>query len=149
MTVLAAGGQVENLPLLGKAEVAAAVLERAIARLRAAEPDWIAHLCPAADWQAAQSAGVYRGDTLASQGFIHFSGPGQVLDVANTFYAGREDLVVLWVDPARLQAELRWEFSDGQLFPHLYGPLNLDAVSSAPPCPPGPDGSFRRLPAPP
>ena len=52
------------------------------------------------------------------------------LDVANRFYQGISDLVLLWIDPEKLTSEIRWENVDGTLFPHIYGPINLDAVSS-------------------
>ncbi|HSO26847.1 MAG TPA: bifunctional phosphopantothenoylcysteine decarboxylase/phosphopantothenate--cysteine ligase CoaBC [Anaerolineales bacterium] len=148
VTLLSAGGLTESLPLMSKDQVAAAVLEHALRLLPTSEPDWIIHLCPAADWQAAQAKGVYRGDTIDTQGFIHFSGPGQVLRVANTYYRGRRDLLLLWVDSNRLTAELRWEYSDDLLFPHLYGPLNLEAVLASQPIIPDNDGIFRSLPGP-
>lgn len=45
------------------------------------------------------------------------------------YFAGRDDLVLLEIDPARLRAELKYEPApDGELFPHVYGPLNIDAV---------------------
>lgn len=104
----------------------------------------IFHITPAADWEAARAAGSYAADSLASEGFIHFSTRRQVLAVAERFYGGRAGLVLLEADPARLAAELRYEESEpGERFPHLYGPLNLDAVVSVHPFPPEPDGTFR------
>lgn len=104
----------------------------------------IYHITEAATWALAQAAGSYTADTLASEGFIHLSTRAQILGTANRFYHGRRDLVLLVVDPALLAAELRYEESEpGQLFPHLYGPLNLDAVTAALPFPPETDGSFR------
>jgi len=50
--------------------------------------------------------------------------------VANAYYAGQPDLVLLHIDTKRLAAELRWEAAEGEEFPHIYGPLNLDAVDS-------------------
>jgi uncharacterized protein (DUF952 family) len=83
----------------------------------------------AADWEAAQRAGRFDGSADDRRdGFIHFSGGGQVIGTAAKYFAGQADLVLLTVDPARL-ADLRWEKSrDDTLFPHLYGPLELDAV---------------------
>ncbi len=85
-----------------------------------------------------KSSGEYRAESLASQGFIHFSQIHQLLGVANAFYAGQKDLVILVVDPARLKAELKYEAPvhpssvpqppTSEYFPHLYGPLNFDAV---------------------
>jgi len=92
-----------------------------------------------ADWLAAQKTGEYRSPSLESEGFIHCSTEHQIVQVANSFYAGQHGLVLLEIDPARLKPELRWEMpahptpqTDQQptdeLFPHIYGPLNTDAV---------------------
>jgi uncharacterized protein (DUF952 family) len=106
----------------------------------------IVHMATRDAWQSAQEARAYRAPSLESEGFIHFSTPVQVVRVANAIYAGRADLVLLVVDPQALTAELRYEApvheDSPELFPHLYGPLNLDAVKSVLPFPPGPDGTF-------
>jgi ribokinase len=88
----------------------------------------ILHICSRHDWEHAQQAGEYRADSLLTEGFIHFSTPAQVTRTADRFLGGRQGLVLLVVDCARLRSELRYEAADGDLFPHLYGPLNLDAV---------------------
>ncbi|HMQ34809.1 MAG TPA: DUF952 domain-containing protein [Chloroflexaceae bacterium] len=107
----------------------------------------IFHITTVAAWEDARRAGAYTADSLATEGFIHLSTRAQLLWVADRFYRGQAGLVLLAVDPARLLAELRYEESEpGQRFPHLYGPLNLDAVVAAHPFPPEPDGTFR-LPA--
>lgn len=92
------------------------------------DQQWIVHICPRRDWLAAQAAGIYRAASLENVGFIHCSRPEQVPGVLQRFFAGAGDLLLLWIDPRRLQAELRWESADGEQFPHLYGALNLDAV---------------------
>ena len=96
------------------------------------------------EWEAARVLGDYRLDTLDSEGFIHCSTPQQVLGPANALYRGQDDLVLLVIDPARLTAELVYEdcYEAGEAFPHIYGPLNLDAVVRVVPFPPLPDGSF-------
>jgi RimJ/RimL family protein N-acetyltransferase/uncharacterized protein (DUF952 family) len=96
----------------------------------------IVHLCQRKDWLAAQGFGEYRAASLETNGFIHLSRPDQIDQVANAFYRDVPDKVLLWVKPDRLTAELRYEPSDyeadfGQYFPHLYGPLNLEAVENA------------------
>ena len=78
--------------------------------------NWIVHLCQSADWQTALEQEYYRADSLTDVGFIHCSRPEQVVAVANRFYLGRRDLVLLWINPDLLRAELRWEASDGDLF---------------------------------
>lgn len=108
--------------------------------------DPIVHICSEEDWQAAQAAGEYWADSLESEGFIHFSTSEQALDTANHYYPGRMDLLLLWIDPAKLAAELRWETSHGEVYPHLYGTLNLEAVLRVTPFTLAEDGTFRDLP---
>jgi len=110
-------------------------------------PVVIFHIAEVSDWQAAQVSGDYRmstrGRTLADEGFIHASRRDQVLDVANAFYADAGPLVLLGIDPARLSSPVRDdEVAPGVLFPHIYGPIELDAVVSAAPLDRGVDGSF-------
>lgn len=102
----------------------------------------IVHLCKRAAWEEHPQQ-PYRSQSLDEGGFIHCSKPGQILNVANTFYLGEEDLLLLWIDPARLQAELRWEAADGDRFPHIYGTINREAVISVQPFPCEKDGVFR------
>lgn len=98
----------------------------------------IFHLAIEDEWEEARtSGGPYRRSTLGSslgeQGFIHLSFAHQVQTVADNFYGGRDDVVLLFVDPHRLTAELRIEALHGapEPFPHLYGPLELSAVNAA------------------
>jgi len=107
---------------------------------------WLVHLCTHAAWQAAQESGSYQPVSLAAEGFIHLSRPDQILKVANTFYHGIRDAILLWIDPARLQAALRWEAVDEDVFPHLYGTLNLEAVVAASNLIPDQDCIFRDIP---
>jgi uncharacterized protein (DUF952 family) len=101
----------------------------------------------------ARQTGEYRAESLSNEGFIHLSGIHQVQDVANNFYTGQRGLVLLVVDVSRLKAELKYEPpvhprtsasapSIDQLFPHLYGPLNFDAVVAVYDFEPNPDGKF-------
>lgn len=112
--------------------------------------DVILHIAEAAQWASAKDEGVYLvstlGKTLAEVGFIHCSGPDQVEHVANAAYVGQQDLVLLLIDPERVRAEIRYESAEGglELFPHVYGPLNVDAVVEVVAFPPGPDGRFTR-----
>ena len=70
------------------------------------------------------------GRSLEQVGFIHCSFEEQVAATFDRFYAGRNDVVLLVIDPSRLAAEVRVEdlTDTGEAFPHLYGPLELDAV---------------------
>ena len=97
----------------------------------------ILHITSRPDWNQAQSLGEYRAASLESEGFIHASTERQVIAVANAFYRGKPDLALLVIDESRLTSELRWEppagppvegHSSQDKFPHIYGPLNLDAV---------------------
>ena len=109
----------------------------------------IYHIATRANWERARRDGQYTtstiGRTLAEEGFIHASGPEQVADVANRYYKGvPDDLVVLVIDADRVLAEIRYEEVPGAAapFPHIYGPLNADAVLAACPLPVGQDGEF-------
>jgi uncharacterized protein (DUF952 family) len=106
----------------------------------------IVHICEKIAWKEAQIAGEYRPLSLVVEGFIHASLPEQVLRVANRFYPGQRDLLLLWIDPKIVRPQIRYELSDGELFPHVYGPLNLDAVTVVRAFPPDEDGIFRCLP---
>jgi uncharacterized protein (DUF952 family) len=92
----------------------------------------ILHISSRADWLSAQTTGSYEADSLSSEGFIHCSRPDQVLGVANTNnrFEGQTDLILLCIDPDQVVAEIRYENLDGgdNLFPHIYGPLNVDAI---------------------
>lgn len=112
--------------------------------------EFILHITSRPAWSAAQKNGQYTADLLAGQGFIHCSKAGQVLRVAELAYAGQPGLVLLVLDPARLASELRWEPGVDlatELFPHVYGPLNLDAVVHVIDFEPGLDGKFHLPPS--
>lgn len=91
------------------------------------------HLTEREHWDDARRTGSYERSTrhlsLAEEGFVHCSYPDQLAGVAARFYAGADDLVLLRIDPARIPAEIRVEGG----FPHVYGPIPLDAVTAATP----------------
>ena len=109
---------------------------------------FIYHIAAAADWEQARRDGQYtmstRGLTLAEQGYIHASTAEQLAQVANAYYRGVPDLLLLVIDPERVGPEIRCEAVPGQdlPYPHIYGPLNIAAVVAARPVLPGPDGDF-------
>ncbi len=109
----------------------------------------IYHIAVAADWERARRDGQYAistlGRTLAEEGFIHASTAAQVVPVADAFYRDAPDLVLLVIDTDRVGSEIRYECVPGQAepYPHIYGPLNLDAVVATRPFAPAPDGRFR------
>ncbi len=107
----------------------------------------IFHICTQAAWQTAQAGGTtYKPGSLENEGFIHSSRQEQVLWVANTLFRGQPDLLLLEIDAARLRVEIRLDAAQDTFFPHIYGPLNIDAVMAARAFVPDPDGFFRKLP---
>ena len=99
----------------------------------------IYHITSHTSWNEAQAKGEYAAPSLANEGFIHCSTISQVLPVAENFYKGQTGLVLLVIDPALLSSTLNWEPPSGgapppgvpesETFPHIYGPINLNAVT--------------------
>ena len=89
-------------------------------------------ICPASAWREAERLGVYRGSADdARDGFIHFSTAAQVGETARKHFFGQRALFLVEVDADALGDALRWERSrNDELFPHLYGELDLDTVQS-------------------
>jgi uncharacterized protein (DUF952 family) len=104
----------------------------------------ILHLATEGAWAAAGT--TYVPEAFADDGFVHCSAPHQIADVADARFAGRTDLVLLTIDPTLLNAPVVWEdlADEGEDFPHVYGPIDREAVLSARPYQPGPDGRFPR-----
>jgi uncharacterized protein (DUF952 family) len=110
-------------------------------------PALLFHLALREEWeQSVAAGGPYArstfGKSLAEVGFVHCCLASQVQAVADAFYRGREDVVMMVVDPSRLAAPLLFEEAPGtgQAFPHVYGPLPLSAVLAAVAVPLGADG---------
>ncbi|MCJ2051937.1 DUF952 domain-containing protein [Methylobacterium sp. J-070] len=99
-------------------------------------------ICPRALWREAEAAGGFAGAPIDRQdGFIHFSTAAQVAETAARHFGGQADLLLIAVEADRLGAGLRYEPSrGGDLFPHLYGVLPLDAVTAVDDLPLGEDG---------
>ncbi|MFN7936082.1 MAG: DUF952 domain-containing protein [Bryobacteraceae bacterium] len=95
------------------------------------------HIAKAEAWASAQSAGTYRTPDLPQTGFIHLCTPTQLPFVRNKFFPVTTGFLLLQIDPTKLSAPLKYEPSepDQPPFPHLYGPLNTDAVSAVQPLP--------------
>lgn len=87
-------------------------------------------ICPASSWREAERQGVYRGSADdARDGFIHFSTAQQVAGTAAKHFAGQSGLFLVAIDADMLGDALKWEPSrGGDLFPHLYGELDLASV---------------------
>nr|WP_158016269.1 DUF952 domain-containing protein [Mycobacterium basiliense] len=107
--------------------------------------DVLVHMCGAEEWSRARHRGGIQ--LQAGAQFIHLSTPDQVHLPANRLFRGRADMVLLHIDPAVLESPVRWEPGvatdpEAMLFPHLYGPLPVQAVVEVTAYRPGPDGSF-------
>jgi uncharacterized protein (DUF952 family) len=87
-------------------------------------------ICSASAWREAERQGVYRGSADdARDGFIHFSTASQVAETARKHFFGQTGLFLIDVDVDALGSAVRWERSrNDELFPHLYGELDLGAV---------------------
>ncbi|HEX4409410.1 MAG TPA: DUF952 domain-containing protein [Xanthobacteraceae bacterium] len=99
-------------------------------------------ICERAAWQSAEQAGVYRGSAVdARDGFIHFSSAAQTSETAAKHFAGQTDLMLIAVDSDVFGDAMKWEVSrGGDLFPHLYAELPLQAVLWTKPLPDEIDG---------
>jgi uncharacterized protein (DUF952 family) len=111
----------------------------------------IYHITSRTEWESARLRGEYTAPSLSNEGFIHCSTARQILHVANAFYRGRTDLVLLVLDETAARPEVRWEppagppaagISEADLFPHIFGPVNLECVIRVLDFAPGPDGTF-------
>jgi glutathione S-transferase len=107
----------------------------------------IFHIATQQDWDAAIEAGDYRVSTLrrtlAEVGFIHCSTAAQVQTVADRYYRGLMDLLLLTVETARLSSRMQLDPVGQEMYPHIYGPLNLDAVVDVTPLVTAPDGAIK------
>ena len=99
-------------------------------------------ICPNALWREAEAKGVFTGALIdLADGFIHFSTASQAVETAWRHFAGQGDLLLIAIDAEQLGAKLKYEVSrGGDLFPHLYAPLELSSVRWAKPLPLGADG---------
>ncbi|WP_440115720.1 DUF952 domain-containing protein [Paenibacillus sp. QZ-Y1] len=95
-------------------------------------------------WEQVSKQSIYAPDSLKTDGFIHCSTKEQIPWVAGQYYQGRTDLLLLSIDERALKPELVYEdlYELNELFPHIYGELNLDAVRKVIPFEPNADGTF-------
>ncbi len=108
------------------------------------------HICPRDEWLCARDTRAVTPPSLDDVGFVHLSTPDQVHLPANRLFHGRTDLVLLCIDPSRLIDDVRFEPGvpedpESMRFPHLYGPLPVDAVVDVVDYRPGDDGRFSPL----
>lgn len=104
----------------------------------------IYHIIKRSDWETAATQNSYAPLSLQDEGFIHCSTKAQILFPANQLYRGQSDLLLLQIDPEKVIPAIVYEdcYETGHDFPHIYGPLNLDAVVKTIPFPSGEDGLF-------
>ena len=107
----------------------------------------IYHVSTPDEWASAQADGSYRfstrGQLLDQVGFIHCSRLDQVAGVLQAYYAGAGPLLLLTIDEALLSSEWRDdEVSPGVFFPHVYGPIDLDAIVAVTPLVLTDDGGY-------
>jgi uncharacterized protein (DUF952 family) len=104
----------------------------------------IFHITKRTSWDEARASGTYRPEMFPVDGFIHCSTLEQVIQVAHARFRGQTGLVLLSIDTNKASAEIVYENLEGgqQLFPHIYGALNIDAVIDVATFEPGADGCF-------
>lgn len=93
------------------------------------------HMCTREEWTRAQQIGERIPDGFEAEGFVHMSTPAQVHLPANRIFAGRDDIVLLAIDPALLGGEVKYEPGvpsdpESMRFPHLYAPIPAAAVTA-------------------
>lgn len=91
----------------------------------------IYHITSLHEWDQAKKKGIYESLSFAKEGFIHCSEENQVQGVLHRYFEITKDLVKLEIDTNQLVSELKYELSPSvkELFPHIYGPINLIAVN--------------------
>ena len=109
----------------------------------------IFHITTRKEWETAKVMGTYAAPSLEIEGFIHCSKKVQVLGTTNNYFRGHQDLLLLCIMPEKLQADLKYEDPSGKhssnevgLFPHVYGPINQEAVLKVVPFPCDSEGEF-------
>lgn len=107
----------------------------------------IFHITKHEAWNSLEADGTYRTEMFPIEGFIHCSTRDQVIQVANLRFRGQAGLVLLSIDTDKVTSEIRYENLEGgqQMFPHIYGELNIDAVVQVAEFEPAADGYFPSL----
>lgn len=90
----------------------------------------IYHITTSEEWNRAIQKGQYESSSLKEEGFIHCSEERQVADVLKRYFSGKTNLVKLTIDTEKLTSQLIYDWSNAieDTFPHVYGPINLDAI---------------------
>lgn len=92
----------------------------------------IYHITTLDEWNHAKEKGQYEAPSLKEEGFIHCSEDHQVTDVLQRYFKGKHSLVKLTIETEKLSSQLiyDWSYAIEDTFPHIYGPINLDAIVS-------------------
>jgi len=93
----------------------------------------IYHFTTRNEWEFSQGRGQVVAPSLYDEGFIHCCTSEQVPEIRQRYFLGQEDAILLEINPQALCSQLVYEWSDSleQTFPHIYGPINTDAVTEA------------------
>jgi uncharacterized protein (DUF952 family) len=105
--------------------------------------EYIFHLCDIHDWEIAQKNGEYLPTSFPEGSFIHCSTSAQIIEVANRYYPNHHRLCTLVINPEKVTAVIKWEQVGDEVFPHIYGALNVDAVIDIRDMPVDEDGVYR------
>lgn len=104
---------------------------------------FIYHITTPLAWNAARRTGFYEVESLQTEGFIHASTVQQVVRTANRFYFAKRGLILLVIEAAKVTPIIKYEESEPNMFfPHIYGPLNMEAVTETVAFEPKMDGYF-------
>ena len=97
-----------------------------------------------AEWRQAKEAGAYSPESIGLEGFIHCSTKAVLIKVANLFFKGNGNLLLLKIDSSRVKSKLQYDRVEDldASFPHIYGPLNIEAAVDEIEFKPGADGTF-------
>ncbi|MFN8038511.1 MAG: DUF952 domain-containing protein [Acidimicrobiales bacterium] len=103
----------------------------------------LVHLATPEGWRAYEATGTITPPSLATEGFVHLSTLDQAPRTAARHFAGRDELVLLLIDPDAIPGPITWaESHPGEHFPHHHAPIPLEAVVGRRAWPAGPDGDF-------
>lgn len=125
-----------------------ATLTAIFRRMYANDSDpYIYLLISGADYEVAAAHGTLYNDSLQTSGFIHASPIDELTRVANKYYQGVADVRVMIAEVLKIDAIVRWEPATDGIYPHIYGPMNMDAVTKVVPVSPGADGTYNIQPS--
>jgi uncharacterized protein (DUF952 family) len=89
----------------------------------------IYHVATKQEWEAFNSQHVYAPSAFEREGFVHLCRWHQLQGVLDRYYKSVNDLLLLHVNETKLSSPLKFEpGTNGELFPHVYGKINKDAV---------------------